>query len=379
MTRGAAAPADRKLPSRQPGTGYGAGRDGDLGTEIIRYFAGRKRPSRVLLLGNYGRGNLGDEGILAAILVSLAPVVDVTVVSRTPVAVTREHRVKAVKMVSLRGLVALLRADHIAIGGGGMFGNGINLMTSFLPVVALISQKIGKETLFLATGAYSSSPSWVQRCLRKVAASSVLVTVRDDESAAVLGHGPSTVVVDDPAITLVPAPADVGRAALAEAGVRPGRPLLGISLKPTHYSDRNEAQVSVAAALCDWWSRTMDGDSVMLCLSSRGDNGLGSAVSDQSLAERVLNRVSASGSVHQFGPGVSPDVMKAAIGQLQCVVGHRLHAQIYAWSMEVPLIGISYERKADSFLERYRLRRCDLWALDADTLAEWIKSIAVRS
>lgn len=378
MTHVAGAPAGQIFSSRRLGAARGAGHDGDLEAEITRYFTGRGRPSRVLLLGNYGRGNLGDEGILAAILVSLTPVADVTVVSRTPEAVTREHGVNAVKMIGIQGLMALLRADHVAIGGGGMFGNGINLMTSLLPVVALISQKVGKETLFLATGAYSSSPSWVQRCLRKVAASSVLVSVRDDESAAVLGRGPSTVIVDDPAITLVPAPAEAAWGALAEAGIRPDRPLLGISLKPTHYPDRNEAQVSVAAALCDWWRQTTDGDSVLLCLSSRGDNGLGSAVSDQSLAGRVLNQVSIPGSVHQFGPDVSPDVMKAAIGQLQCVVGHRLHAQIYAWSMKVPLIGISYERKADSFLERHGLRRCDLWALNADTLAEWITSITMR-
>ena len=111
------------------------------------------------------------------------------------------------KMMSLRGAFALLRCDQVAIGGGGMFGNGINIMTSLLPVIALLAQKLGKQTVFLATGAYSSSPSWVLGCLRKVASRSLFVSVRDLESAAVLARGPATVIVDDPAIGLVPAPA----------------------------------------------------------------------------------------------------------------------------------------------------------------------------
>lgn len=355
------------------------GRYGDLTVELARLYRGRRRRPRVLLFGNYGQGNLGDEGILASVLVSLRPVSDVTVASRAPAAVRAQHEVDAVQMMSPRGVFALFRCDAVAIGGGGMFGNGINLVTSLLPVIALLSQKLRKETLFLATGAYSSSPSWVQRCLRKVAASSVLVSVRDEESAAVLGRGVKTVIVDDPAINLTPASEDMARVALGEAGVRLDRPLLGISLKPTRYEDRNNAQVAAATAACEWWSRTLGGECVLLCLSGRGDNGLGSKVSDRTMAEQVLSRTSVPEDVHRFGPDVRAELMKAAIGQLELVVGHRLHAQIYAWSMGVPLVGISYERKSDSFLEARQLKRIDLWTLDPEKLLEWISVTAAKA
>ena len=67
--------------------------------------------------------------------------------------------------------------------------------------------------------------------------------------------------------------------------------------------------------------------------------------------------------------------MKAAIGQLQLVIGHRLHAQIYAWSMGVLVVGISYERKSDSFLEARRLPRVDLWALEPGRLVEILSAM----
>lgn len=338
-------------------------------------YGGRRRRPRVLLFGNYGQGNLGDEGILAAVLIPLAQVADVTVVTRAPALLREQHRVNAVQMMSPRSVFSVLRCDAVAIGGGGMFGNGINLLTSFLPVIALLSHALGKETLFLATGAYSSSPSWVQRCLRRVAAVSCLVSVRDEESAAVLGRGPDTVIVDDPAINLEPALDEVAKSALREAGVRLDGPLLGISLKPTRYDDRNEAQVSAAVSACDWWTREMGGDCVLLCLSDRGDNGLGRTVSDQSMARQVLGRVADPGQARLLGPEVGPDVMKAAIGQLRLLVGHRLHAQIYAWSMGVPVGGISYERKSDCFLEARQLKRFDLWALRPDDLVRWISSV----
>jgi polysaccharide pyruvyl transferase WcaK-like protein len=352
---------------------WAVGRPGDLAAEIATLYGEPGSRKKVLLFGNYGSGNLGDEGILAGVLAALKPVANVTVVSRAPTALTRQHDVKSVKMMSARGALALLRCDHVAIGGGGMFGNGMNILTSMLPVIALAAQKLGKESIFLATGAYSSSPSWVQRCLRKVASRSLFVSVRDLESAAVLDHGPETVIVDDPAIGLTPAPAEAGRAALRAAGVRLNRPLLGLSIKPTHYRDRNEAQVAAAAAACGWWRETTDGDCVLLVLSGRGDNGV--AVSDQSLLEEVAARNATRSGIHQLGPDLAPDVMKAAIGQLNLVVGHRLHAQIYAWSMGVPVVGISYERKSDVFLEGRRLRRIDLWALDPELLIEVLSSM----
>jgi polysaccharide pyruvyl transferase WcaK-like protein len=380
---GAEAPRSTSAHGRSPAPKGGnevsaVGRHGDLAVELARLYRGRRRRPRVLLFGNYGRGNLGDEGILASVLVSLRPVSDVIVASRAPATVSAQHGVDAVQMMSLRGVFALLRCDAVAIGGGGMFGNGINLMTSLLPVSALLSQKLGKETLFLATGAYSSSPSWVQRCLRKVAASSVLVSVRDEESAAVLGRGVETVIVDDPAINLTPASEDMARVALGEAGVRLDRPLLGISLKPTRYEDRNNAQVAAATVASEWWSRTLGGECVLLCLSGRGDNGLGSKVSDRTLAEQVLSFTSVPESVYRFGPDVRAELMKAAIGQCELVVGHRLHAQIYAWSMGVPLAGISYERKSDSFLEARQLKRIDLWTLDPVKLVEWISAMVAK-
>ena len=43
--------------------------------------------------------------------------------------------------------------------------------------------------------------------------------------------------------------------------------------------------------------------------------------------------------------------------------------------MGVPIVGISYERKSDSFLEARRLQRIDLWALEPERLVEALSMV----
>ncbi len=353
-------------------------RHADLPEELERLLGGRHPRPKLLLFGNYGHGNLGDEAILTSLLQLLRPLAEVTVVSRRPERIERDHRVAAAGMLSRRGLTCLLRADIVAIGGGGIFGNGMKGLTCLLPTVALIAQRLGKETVFLAIGAYTSAPLWVQTSLRRAAAGSSLVTARDLESVEVLGPGPNTVQVDDPALTLEPAPPDV---ALELLHLEPGaaRPaLLGVSMKPTRFAGRNQKQVAVMSECIDWWHAHTGGDAVILCLSDRGDNGIGSTCSDGSMAEEVRRRVREPDHVRTVGPALTPAAMKAVIAQLDAVIGHRLHSQMFAWSVGTPMAGISYERKADAFLEAVHAKRFDLWGVEAESVIEWLHTCADR-
>ena len=120
------------------------------------------------------------------------------------------------------------------------------------------------------------------------------MTVRDQESAAVLDCGDRTVLVDDPALYLEPAPAAEGRAIMRAAGLPLDVEVLGLSMKPTGFPDRDEKQIEVAAAAVDWWHRRSRGHAALLCLSERGDNGLGLAWSDVSMGQEVIRRVESS-------------------------------------------------------------------------------------
>jgi amino acid adenylation domain-containing protein len=349
-------------------------RSAELAPALAAYLGGRKRRPRVVLFGNYGNGNIGDEAILTGVLDACRPHADVTVVSRRPDRIVRDHGAASAPM-GVAALRALAQCDIVAIGGGGIFGNDMKLLTEMLPTVGLAARRFGKETAFIAVGAYTSTPVWVQRRLRSLARRSAFVSARDEETAAVLGSLPLTVLVDDPAIALPPASAAEGLEALVGTGVTDPQRVLGVSMKATRFAERNEKQVEVIAAAIDWWHDEIGGDAVLLCLSERGDNDYGHTASDVTMAKDVRGRVRAPERVRQLGPDLTPALMKSAIGQMRAVIGHRLHAQIFAWSMGVPVAGVSYERKADAFLAQTGATRFDLWGLDGADLIAWLETI----
>ena len=120
--------------------------------------------------------------------------------------------------------LALLRADIVAIGGGGIFGNGMKGLTSLLPTVALAAQRLGKETVVPGhRRLHQRTALGRRRACAGPPRPAAWSSARDLESAEVLGPGPNTVQVDDPALTLEPAPADVARAGSSrtEAGAAP--------------------------------------------------------------------------------------------------------------------------------------------------------------
>lgn len=358
-----------------PPSGFRSGEIEDVADRLVAIVP--SRPPRILLFGNYGSGNVGDEAILSRLIQLLRDRSEITVVSRDPQQIQDIHGVPAVKMGSVSALRAVARCDVFAIGGGGMFGNSMTLLPQLLPAAALVAGRAGKATAFVATGAYTSTPLWVQWMLRRLAASSRVVCVRDAESASVLDAGPDTVIVDDPAISLAPAPTEDARSLLRAAGVDFDRPRLGISLKPTRYPDRNTAQVELAAEAARWWAEHRGGQTVMLCFSAKGDNGVGAANSDEAMAQRVIDACAGSGTdIVVAQAGLVPHVLKAVVGQMDVAVAHRLHAQIFAWSMGVPVAGLSYERKSDAFLGQYELHRIDVWHIRPGEISAWLAGVS---
>ena len=82
---------DQPMSPRIRDGGLAPFRRGKLDEEIRALLEDRPSRPRVLLFGNYGNGNLGDEAILTSVLDLLRPYADVTVVSRQPDRIERDR------------------------------------------------------------------------------------------------------------------------------------------------------------------------------------------------------------------------------------------------------------------------------------------------
>ena len=114
---------------------------------------------KILIFGNFGNGNNGDEVVLMAMLQEfhkLDPNVQITVISGNPVLTERLHGVRAIRRgFSPEVIQAIARTDVVIIGGGGILIDQAhsNLKYSLVILVAYIFQKpimvygIGLDTL----------------------------------------------------------------------------------------------------------------------------------------------------------------------------------------------------------------------------------------
>ena len=335
----------------------------------------RRRPGaeRVLLIGNYGNGNIGDD----AILIQMAPEAlahgTVTALSRHPQRVAElVPEVEATSMVSLAAVRALVTSDTVVIGGGGMFGRGLPPLVACLPFVLLGASYLGKEIELRSVGAYPDMPAPVGWALRKVVLRARHASARDTASVDALGGPDHVTQVRDPAWDLpVGDPGEV-RAVLEEAGAGSACPLIAVSLKPGAGDPIVGQCVATVAAGLDRWAGDHEGEIVFLSFSDKGDYQLGAALTDDDLGRRLRESMVHGHRVRLVRPGLHPTVMRGIIDRCSAVVAMRLHAQIFAAAAGRPVFGLSFEPKCDEFLASIGVVPVRPDRFSVDDLAEWL-------
>lgn len=353
--------------------------DAQTGTEVLRAavrYATRPRrggrDARVLLIGNYGNSNTGDESILAGLLTLTDHPQAITVVSRNAAAITALHGVHAVPTVSKASLRGFLTADAICIGGGGMFGYGLPPLVRLLPFVAITARMLGKEVSFLSLGAYATTPASTKAPLQLAAYLATAVTVRDPESQRVLSTGLSrrkdVAVVPDPSTLVVPQSADLDGLGLDP---RLGAPiLLNVKAMPDRAAlDRTLAEIAGGLAV---WARNHTNPVLVVALSNAGDYALGTDYSDLRLGQRVIDMAGLGDRAVFAGPDLPPAVAKGLHAASAAVVAVRLHSQIFATTTGTPVLGVAFEPKARLWLTEHGEEMIETDRLAAADVATWL-------
>jgi polysaccharide pyruvyl transferase WcaK-like protein len=288
---------------------------------------------RALVVGGYGYRNVGDEAILAGLLSTL-PTRSVTVLSRAPEETARLHGVRAVGLAS--ALPALRDCSTLVIGGGGLFGADMGRLGRLLPAAGLGALALGKSVVVegvdiderLSPGARLLLPPLLRRAMR--------VSVRDRRSAAVLrGWRVTAAVVPDLSLAMAPAPAEMGRALLARAGVDLERPVIGLALTGVRPDLARAARSAVSAA--------MDGmPEVEFCFIPMSRHP---SVPQHDDLVTALELRKAQPRLRIVDEQAHPSVILSAFGGLAGVVAMRYHAMLFADRVGAPLVPIAYAEK----------------------------------
>lgn len=302
---------------------------------------------KILISGYYGFNNIGDESVLRTLIHSLRTKLDdieITVLSQNPADTAEKYSVISRNRMSIPAIFRSIRECDLLISGGGSLLQDATTKRSILYYLFIIRLALlfGKKVFIYSQGIGPINSAFNRRltaaCLKKTHG----IVVRDELSKRLLceiGVPEERIcVTSDPVIRLEKASKAKGLELLAEEGcaLEPGRLTIGWVIKDRGTGSAFAREIKKCV---EWLSDEYGADSVLIPFHYEQDLSVAEAISEQM-----------DGRARHLRKKHLSDDMLSIIGNMDLLVGVRLHSLIYAAVMGVPMIGISYDPKIDSFM-----------------------------
>jgi polysaccharide pyruvyl transferase CsaB len=311
----------------------------------------------VVVSGYYGFDNLGDEAICEELITELSSFVkkeEIVVLSNQPEATARRYGVTAADRWQLSAVAPLmLKAKLFISGGGGLFQDteSVNSVIYYGGLICL-ARTMGARVMVYAQGIGPLRQSLSQLFTKSVFNMAQAITVRDGKSLALLNEwGLAAIQTEDPVWLLPPAalPEDL----TAELGrLRADRKakkamLVGLSLRKGGGFDQPHIE-ALAKAMID----ALPKGSTVVGLALQKEQ-------DEPALDIFARRFGELGGLYkkleatQIEAIERPSQWVNLLGNLDMVIGMRLHSLIMALGRGVPVVGIAYDPKVTRVLEEF--------------------------
>ena len=332
---------------------------------------------RIVISGYYGFNNIGDESILTAVLASLRDQIDdleITVLSQNPASTKRKYGVNAVERMSLLKIIRSIAKSELLISGGGSLLQDVTSKKSILYYLAVmwIAILMGKKVFIYSQGIGPVNSDFNRKMMIKTLKRVDNIVVRDEGSREFLADNgipkEKIVVTADPVIRIKPPGLFEGRCILEEAGLDLDSedPLVGFAIKGKLRDEdfMNELCIGIREI------RQRYNAKIVLIPFHYTE--------DMPITKEIGYRL--GDDVFMVRRKCLSEEMLSIIGNLDLLVGVRLHSLIHAAIMEVPMIGISYDPKVNSFMKSMDLRAmCSVYDFKGEYLLEEYEKVMNNS
>lgn len=302
--------------------------------------------SRIVISGYYGFANAGDEAMLAAMIEALTdvdPASKITVISGNPADTRTRHGVAAVYRLNYPEISRALAGCDLLISGGGSLLQDVTSDRSlyYYLSIMMLAKKLGKPVMLYAQGIGPVRGALARGAMKYIGNMADLITVRDegsrDELARLLVTRPPVHVTADPVLAMHQVDKQIGRGILQRYGVGGAVPLIGISVREwKDWPQYKQVLTEVSAQII----REFGARIVYLPMQYPEDLTVARRIAGQSTTKVIV-----------LDEEYTPSELLSLVGNLDMLIGVRLHALIFAALMHVPFVGISYDPKIDRFLE----------------------------
>lgn len=310
----------------------------------------KEQVMKIALSGYYGFDNAGDEALLSAITSTIQQQeadCDFVVFSGQPDHTIQMHGIRAVYYMNPLTMIKELAGTDLLISGGGSIFQDVTSSRSlayYIAVVAL-ARSLRVPVIFYAQGVGPINRPFNRYLMRLVANRVNMITVRDEDSAQYLKDlgitRPPVTITADPVFSLQPGKSEREKARfiLDQAGLS-DRPQVGVALRNWSALD---FRMNDLARLLDEFAQ-QGYRVVFIPLAFPEDVEAGRRVAALMKQESCCLEQQFTSLEHL-----------ALIGQMDLMIGMRLHALIFAANQGVPFAGISYDPKIDAFLQQFSL------------------------
>lgn len=297
---------------------------------------------RAILCGYYGKGNGGDEALLATLLQMLPEHVKPLILSGNPKETQARYGVSACDRFSPSTVWQALRQSEAFIWGGGSLMQDATSITSPLYYGGLmaVAQTMGLQTIAWAQGIGPLSYPLTRWITRHNLNRCTAVSVRDPGSAALVSNWQIP-------FTLAPDPVWA-----LEAEPVPGlwnlpAPRVAVALRPHPQLTPQRLQV-LAQALIDFQKATQ---TYILLIPFQ-------ASQDLSIAQTLHAQLPEVSSILEL---TNPRQLKGVFHGVEMAIAMRFHGLIMAAASECRCFAISYDPKVSQLMQDIHLAG---WTID---------------
>lgn len=302
---------------------------------------------KAILCGYYGKGNGGDEALLASLLQMLPESVTPLVLSGNPAETRKRYGVRSCDRTSPFQVLQAIRHSDAFIWGGGSLIQDVTSAASPLYYGGLmgLARQWGLKTIAWAQGIGPLKRDLTRRVARQCFAGCAEVSVRDRGSAALLNEWEIPFIeAPDPVWALDSKPAQ----GLWDLPA----PRVAVTLR-SHPSLTPERIANLTQALVTFQAATQ---TCILLVPFQ-------ASQDLSIAESIQSQL--TGPNHLFRLE-DPRELKGLFRGVEMAIGMRYHSLIMAAAEECRCFALSYDPKVSQLMTQLNIPGWDLNQLPKD-------------
>ena len=308
---------------------------------------------KILISGYYGFNNIGDESILQALVHNLRekiPGIEITVLSQQPESTAEKHGVISVDRKSFLGVVGAIKRCDLLISGGGSLLQDVTSKKSILYYLMImwITKFLRKDFFIYSQGIGPITSTWNRRLTAATLKKASGIVVRDQASKELLIEigipGQDIVITADPVLGIEPVSLELGQEILVKEGfIRDTKkPLVGFAIK------ENRMDSQFVEELEESIKQLVDKERAQVVLIPFHYK------EDLAVIEELEGRL--GDKVFAVKHKYLTNEMMSIIGNMDLLVGVRLHSLIHGAIMGIKIIGISYDPKINAFLNSIGLK-----------------------